>query len=168
MTRTRSQRRRHVGFEALEGRLALSTGVGTGTTAASLHAELVQKSKAPATTPASFKGHVQISGSKLAVTNLTGTIGNAHFTGNGTGKATGKQFAGGTVFLSNSMGTIDLRLSPVFVVKVGKSSKQEVSITVVSASHNYAQYAGKTGTLTNWNVPAKPSGPASFSGFLNG
>jgi hypothetical protein len=167
MTRIRSKQQRHVGFEALEGRVALSAGNATGTALISLHADTALMSKSRATISASFAGRVQISGSKLTVNNLKGTIGNSHFTGHGTGTAMGKKFAGGTVYLSNATGSIELSLGPVFVVKAGKRSKQEVSVRVVAVSRNYAQYAGLTGTLTKWNLPAKPNGSASFSGYLN-
>jgi hypothetical protein len=157
MTRIRSKRQHHVSFEALEGRLALSTGVGTGMAAASLH---VDTSSPKATISASFRGRVQVNGSKLTVTGLTGTIGKTRFSGYGTGTATGTQFAGGTVYLSNSTGSIVLSLGPT----EGKAPRQKVSVKVVAVSHNYAQYAGATGTLTKWSVPARPNAIASFSG----
>jgi hypothetical protein len=163
MTRIRPRRQRSVGFEALEGRLALSAGMGTAV--ASHHAvpavaKLTQKS-----IPAAFKGHVQIvNGSQLMVTGLKGTIGTDHFTGSGTGMQVGKQFGGGVVNLSNSQGTVQLKLNPAFTVKVGRSSKQEVSMVAVGGTGKYASYIGITGTITTWNVPAKPSASANFSG----
>jgi hypothetical protein len=163
MTRIRSRQRRCLGFEALEGRLALSAGMGTAV--ASHHAALAAAKLTQTSIPASFKGHVQaLSASELAVTGLKGTIGKDHFTGSGTGTEAGKQFEGGNVFLSNSAGSVQLQLSPAFVVKVGRSSKQEVSMVVVAATGKYASYIGITGTVTTWNVPAKPSASASFSG----
>ena len=163
MMRIRSKRQRSVGFEALEGRLVLSAGVGT---AAASHyakpavAKLTQKS-----IPAAFKGHVQIvNGSQLMATGLKGTIGTDHFTGSGTGTQVGKQFAGGFVNLSNSQGSVQLKLNPAFTVKVGRSSKQEVSMVAANGTGKYASYDGITGTITTWNVPAKPSASATFSG----
>ncbi len=100
-------------------------------------------------------------------TNLKGTIGTDHFTGSGTGTVSGKEFDGGNVDLSNSKGTIELSLGSAYVVKVGKSSRQEVSMAVVSATGKYASYVGAAGTITTWNVPAKPSAAASFSGSFN-
>jgi hypothetical protein len=163
MKRIRSKRQRAVGFETLEGRLALSAGMGT--VAAAHHAEPAVAKATQSSIPASFRGHVQIlSASELAVTGLTGTIGKNHFTGSGTGNVAGKQFEGGDVFLSNSQGSVELQLSPAFVVKVGRSSKQEVSMVAVAATGKFAAYVGITGTITTWNVPAKPSASASFSG----
>jgi hypothetical protein len=162
MTRIRSKRQRSMGFEALEGRLALSAGVGTAV--ASHHAEAAVVRQTQTTIPASFKGHVQNTGTELITTGLTGKIGRDHFTGSGTGTEMGKQFEGGTVNLSNSQGTIQLSLSTAFVVKVRKSSKQEVSMVAVAATGKYASYVGITGTITTWNVPAKPSASANFSG----
>jgi hypothetical protein len=162
MTRNRSKRRRSMGFEALEGRLALSAGMGMAV--ASHHAGAAVAKLTQTSIPASFKGHVQINGSQLMVTGLTGTIGRDHLTGSGTGTQAGKQFEGGNVYLSNSQGSVQLQLSPAFKVKVGRSSKQEVSMVAVAATGKYASYVGITGTITTWNVPAKPSASASFSG----
>jgi hypothetical protein len=163
MTRIRSRRRLSLVFEALEERLALSAGMVTAV--ASHHAKPVVARPTQTSIPASFKGHVQIlNGSQLVATGLTGTIGTDHLTGSGTGTEAGKQFEGGTVSLSNSQGSVQLQLSPAFKVKVGRSSKQEVSMVAVAATGKYASYVGITGTITTWNVPAKPSASASFSG----
>jgi hypothetical protein len=168
MTRIRTKRQRAVAFEALEGRLALSAGMGIAV--APHHADAVVVRQIQKSIPASFKGHAQLinNGSELTTTGLKGTIGKDRFTGYGTGTVVGKQFTGGTVNLSNSKGTIKLSLGSAFVVKVGKSSKQEVSMVAVAASGKYASYVGISGTLTSWNVPAKPNGTASFSGTFNG
>ena len=58
MTRIRSKRQRSLGFEPLEGRLALSAGVGMAV--ASHHAHEVPMSQIQKTIPASFKGHSQL------------------------------------------------------------------------------------------------------------
>jgi hypothetical protein len=167
MTRIRSRRQTSVGFETLEGRLVLSAG--TGVAAAFHYADVVVMRQIQTTIPASFKGHVLlINGSELMTTGLKGTIGKDHFTGSGTGTVMGTQFTGGIVNLSNSKGTIELSLLSAFVVKVRKSSKQEVPVIVAAASGKYASYVGIAGTLTSWNVPAKPSASASFSGSFNG
>jgi hypothetical protein len=133
---------------------------------ASLHAEAAVVSKPQATIPASFRGHVQTNGSALTVTGLTGTIAGSRFTGYGTGTSVGKVFAGGTVHLSNGAGSIELSLSPVFTVKVGRTSRQEVAVKVISVSPNYGPYLNMTGTLTKWNLPARAGATASFSGFF--
>ena len=74
--------------------------------------------------PASFKGHAQIvNGSELVTTGLKGSIGKDHFTGSGTGSVNGTQFEGGSVYLSNGKGTIQLSLGAAFTVKVRKSTK---------------------------------------------
>jgi hypothetical protein len=163
MTRIRSKRRRSVGFEALEGRLALSAGMVTAM--GSHHAVAAVAKPTQTSIPTSFKGHVQIlNRTQLIATGLTGTIGRDHFTGTGTGTEAGKQFEGGTVYLGNSQGSVQLQLSPAFKVKAGRSSKQEVSMVAVAATGKYASYVGITGTITTWNVPAKPSASANFSG----
>jgi hypothetical protein len=167
MMRIRSKRQRSVGFEALEGRLVLSAGVGTA--AASHHAKPAVAKLTQKSIPAAFKGHVQIvNGSELMATGLTGTIGTDHFTGSGTGTEVGNQFGGGVVNLSNSKGSVQLELSPAFTVKVGRSSKQEVTMVAKATSGKYASYVGMTGTITTWNVPAKSSASASFSGSFKG
>jgi hypothetical protein len=167
MKRIRSKHQRPVGFEALEGRLALSAGVGTA--AASHHAHAVVMSQTQKTIPASFKGQVQIiNGTEMMTTNLRGTIGTDHFTGSGTGTVAGKRFQGGEVDLSNGKGSIQLGLGSSVVVKVRKSSRKEVPVVVVAANGKYAPYAGITGTLTTWSVPARNRASASFGGFFNG
>jgi hypothetical protein len=86
-----------------------------------------------------IEGHVQrINGSEPITTGLSGTIGRDHFTGSGAGTEMGKQFEGGTVTLSNSQGSIQLSLGAAFVVKVRKSTSQDVSAVVVAASGKYA------------------------------
>jgi hypothetical protein len=166
MTRNRSRRQRSVGFEALEGRLVLSASVGTA--AASHHAVPAVAKLAQKSIPAAFKGHVQVLNGSLVATGLTGTIGTDHFTGSGTGTEVGKQFEGGVVNLSNGKGSVQVELSPAFTVKVGRSSKQEVTMVAMAASGKYASYVGMTGTITTWNVPAKSSASASFSGSFKG
>ncbi len=164
MMRIRSKRQRRVGFEALEGRLALSAGMGIA--AASHHAELRHLQQPQHMISASFKGHVQVSGTTVVTSNLTGTIGPARFTGSGTGTVAGKIFQGGTVDLTSVTGdgTIQLRLGATQTVKKGRSSIQYVSVVVASATGNYVNYTGMAGTMTSWDVPIKPSASARFSG----
>jgi len=166
MTRIRSKRQRPLAFEALEGRLALSAGMGMAV--ASHSAALVVMSQTQKTIPASFKGHVQIvNGSTLVITNLSGTIGTNRLTGFATGTVVGTQFEGGDVYLSNGPASVHLKLGPAFVVKVGKSSKQEVPVLAVSATGRFATYAGSTGILTTWSIPANPKAFATVAGFFN-
>jgi hypothetical protein len=113
MNRNRSQRQRPISFEALEGRLALSTGMGIAAVAHRGHALVMN----PSHVPASFKAHVQINGTTLTVTNLRGRIGTDHMTGSGTGTVAGKQFEGGTISLSNNLGSVELELGSAFFVK---------------------------------------------------
>ena len=165
MTRIRSKRQRSLGFETLEGRLALSAGVGMAL--ASHHAHEVPMSQIQKTIPASFKGHSQLlSGSELVTTNLRGTIGRDHFTGSGTGTVSGKLFQGGNVYLSNSRGSIQLSLSPAVVTKVRGHARQNVAIAVAAATGKYVLDVGMTGILNTWNAPAKPRATSSFSGFF--
>jgi hypothetical protein len=165
MTRIRSKRQRTLGFDALEGRLALSAGMGMAV--ASHHAAAAVTTQAQMKVSASFKGHATvINGSTVVFSGLSGTVGNVHLVGAGAGTLMGNQFEGGRIVLLNSTGSILLRLGPAFVVKVGMSSKQEVSVAVVSATGKLAQYAGAMGTLTTWNIPANPKALASVSGFF--
>ena len=79
-----------------------------------------------------IQGHAQlVHGSELVTTNLTGKIARDHFTGSAAGTVEGRQFEGGEVNLSNGAGSIQLELGTAFVVKVRKSSKQEVSMARV-------------------------------------
>jgi hypothetical protein len=164
MTRVRPRRQRAVSFEALEGRLALSTGMAVAPP--HFHDAIVRASQRKI--PASFRGHVSTSGSTVTTTNLRGTIGGDHFTGYGTGTAVGKQFAGGNVYLSNSQGTIQLAVGATQVVHAGRAKTRTFGIEIVAATGKYASFAEGTGTLTKWNVPIKPNATASFSGFFNG
>jgi hypothetical protein len=159
MTRIRRKRQRNVGFEALEGRLALSTGIAMPSP--HIHEAIVRASQR--SIPASFKGHVSISGSTLTTRNLKGHIGRYQFTGYGTGTVAGTQFEGGDVYLSNSQGSIHLGLSPTYAVRVGKATTRTFAIRVVDATGAYAPFAASTGTVTRWNVPARPNAVASFS-----
>jgi hypothetical protein len=167
MTRIRTNRKRRLGFEALEGRLALSAGMGIA--AAAHHAHAVVMSRIQKAIPASFKANSQIlNGTQFLATNLRGTIGHDHFTGSGTGTVAGTIFEGGTVSLSNSMGTIQLSLSPAIVVKVRKHIRQNVGVLITAATGKYAPEVGMTGLLNKWNTPAKPNAIATFGGSLNG
>ena len=166
MTQIHSKRRRSLAFEPLEGRLALSAGMATGL--AAHRPDVVHVSQRTKSIPASFKGHTELVGTELTTTSLTGTIGRDRFTGSGTGTQVGTQFEGGSVYLSNSKGTIQFSLGPSVVVRVKKPMRQNVSLVAVSATGKYASYVGLTGTLTSWNVPAKPSASANFGGNLNG
>jgi hypothetical protein len=164
MQRIRGRQRRSLAFEALEGRLVLSTG--TAITSAVPHVAVL-KSQTQKTLQASFKGRVQFpSATQLAVTSLNGKIGKDRFTGSGTGSAAGTQFLGGDVFLSNSHGSVHLSLGPAITVRAGKHPKQKVPIQVVESTGKYASFLGITGTLTTWNVPARQNALATFGGTL--
>jgi hypothetical protein len=167
MTRIRPIRQRPMEFEALEGRLALSTGMAVAV--ASPHADAVIIRQTQHSIPTSFKGQTSITnGSTLMTTNLRGTIGKDRFVGSGTGTVVGKLFQGGDVYLSNSQGSIHLKLGPAIALNPGKKgSRQEVAMVVADTTGKYGPFTGSTGTLTTWNVPAKPNATASFSGFFN-
>ncbi len=164
MNRIRPRQKRTPGFEALEGRLVLSTGMGTGEI--SHHAHALVSSQPQRQVPASFRGHVSITGSTVTTTNLTGAIGRDRFTGYGTGTTSGTIFEGGDVYLSNKQGSIHLRLSPATVTQVGKRMRQSVAVVALDATGKYAQYTGSTGELTTWNIPGRPSATSSFSGVF--
>jgi hypothetical protein len=159
MMRNRRKRQRTVRFEALEGRLALSIGMGVASP--HLHAAIVRT--AQRSIPAAFTGHVSTNGSTLTTTNLRGHIGPDRFTGSGTGTEVGTQFQGGEVSLSNSRGTIQLQLGPFYADRVGKVTTQTFGITVVSATGRYAPYLTSAGHITRWSVPARAGAMASFA-----
>ena len=166
MNRNRARQKRTPRFEALEGRLVLSTGIATGVISHQAHALVRSQVQAQRQGPASFRGHVSVSGSTVTTTNLTGTIGRDRFTGSGTGTQSGIIFQGGDVYLSNKQGTIHLRLSPASVTQVGvrKRIRQTVAVVALDATGKYAPFIGSPGKLTTWNVPAKPNATARFSG----
>jgi len=164
MIRNRSRQKRSLSFEALEGRLALSTGLGVGVVAHQAH--VLVKSPAPREVPVSFRGHVSLSGSTVTTTKLTGTIGRDHFTGSGTGTTSGTIFEGGYVYLSNNKGSVALQLYPTTVTQVGKRTRQTVEAVAVEATGKYSTYAGNTGTLSTWNIPDRPNSTATFSGVF--
>jgi hypothetical protein len=116
--------------------------------------------------PASFRGHVSVSGSTVTTSHLTGTIGRDHFTGSGTGTTSGTIFEGGDVYLSNKQGTILLQLSPATVTQVGKRIRQTVAVVAIDATGKYAPFIGSPGELRTWSVPAKPNATASFTGIF--
>jgi hypothetical protein len=149
-----------VGFEALEGRLALSAGMAVASP--HVHAAIVRASRH--TIPATFKGVVSVSGTTLTTMNLTGHIGTDQFTGYGTGTVAGTQFQGGDVYLNNSQGTVHLGLSPIYSIRVGKAKTRTFSINVVDATGKYTPFLTSVGTITKWKVPARPNAVASFSG----
>jgi hypothetical protein len=163
MTRIRPKRQRQITFEALEGRLVLSAGLKL----ASPHAHALVVRTLQRSLSASFKGHVTITGSTAQITNLTGKIGKDHFGGSGSGTLAGTLFQGGSVFLSNNKGAIQLELGAANVVQVGKKTRQMVPVTVVAATGKYALFVNGSGILNKWNVPVKPSATATFSGTLN-
>jgi hypothetical protein len=161
MTRIRPKRQRTVGFEALEGRLALSTGI-----AGPPHHIHQAIAKASQRVPASFAGRVSISGSTLNTQNLQGRIGSDRLSGYGTGSIANNAFAGGEAYLSNSKGAVELQLSPLYQIRVGKRTTRTFAITVMGATGKYAPFAASTGTLTHWNVPPRQNAVASFSGYF--
>ena len=164
MNRIRPRQKRTPRFEALEGRLVLSTGMGMGVV--SHHAHALVRSQPQRQVPASFRGHVSMNGSTVTTTNLTGMIGRDHFTGSGTGTMSGTIFQGGDVYLSNKQGTIHLQLSPATVTQVGKRTRQTVAVVALDATGKYAPFIGSPGELRTWNIPTKANATASFSGIF--
>ncbi len=162
MNPIRRRQNRSLRFEAIEGRLTMSTGLAI----ASPHAHVVDMSRSPGTVPASFKGHTSIEGGSELTPDLTGRIGKARLTGYGSATISGTIVEGGDAYLSNSQGSIQLTLGSDSVTQVGKRTRQRVPVVVTEATGSYAQYVGTTGLLTTWNVPAKPNASSSFSGYL--
>ena len=163
MNRIRPRQKRSLNVEALEGRLTLSAGLAM----ASPHAHTLSMSRPAGSIPASFEGHTTIVGSTETTPDLTGRIGKDRFAGSGSTTTSGTIVQGGNADLSNSEGTIQFTLGTASVTKVGKSSRQDVPIVVVKATGTWAQYAGATGMLTTWNVPDRPHGTSTFSGYLD-
>ena len=163
MNQLRPRQKRSLGFEALEGRLTLSTGLA----AASPHAHALAMSQTQDQIPATFRGHTSINGSTEETSDLTGRIGHDRFTGSGSATISGTIVQGGDAYLSNSRGSIQFSLGAASVTKVGRRTRQAVPIVVTEATGKYAQFSGTTGLLTTWNVPARANATATFSGFLN-
>jgi hypothetical protein len=162
MTRIRPKRQRSAGFEALEGRLALSAG--TAAAPHHIHSAIVRTSQP--TISASFQGRTTITGSTLTIKNLTGKIKNDRLTGSGSGTQVGNVFQGGSVTLSNKHGSVELVLESVQTVTVGKKSRKVIPLVIEAASGKYAPFQGDMGVITRWNDPAKPNAVARFSGVL--
>jgi hypothetical protein len=163
MNRIRPRQKRSLGFEGLEGRLTLSTGLGV----ASPHTHALVMGRPAGSISATFKGHTTIEGTTQTTPDLTGRIGTDQFTGSGTGTTSGKIVQSGDVSLSNSLGTIQLSLETASVTRAGRRTRQAVPIVVTQATGKYAQYTGSTGMLTTWNVPTNPNATSTFAGFLN-
>ena len=164
MMNRRPKRQRAAAFEALEGRLTLSTGISVASP--HLHAAVVRRAQVERKVPASFTGIVSTDGTTLNTNNLTGHIGPDHLAGYATGTQVGKQFEGGNVYLGNTQGTLVLQLSPLYTVKKGRSSTRTFGITVVSATGKYVPYLSSTGTITKWNVPDRPNATAHVTGVF--
>jgi hypothetical protein len=162
MAQVRSKRQRPLNLEALEGRLTLSSGIGTAV--AAHQAGLAHVSQMQKTVKASFTGRVQVAGTLLTTNNLKGNIGPDHFTGTGHVTNVNNHYENGSVNLHNSKGTIDFALIPGSYIKVGKTMQQQVNLLVVGATGKYASYLGLTGTVTKWNVPAKQNATAVLRG----
>ena len=160
MNRIRARQKRTPSFEALEGRLVLSTGV------ISLQPHALVMSQTQRQVSVSFKGHTFVNGSTVTITGLTGTFGRDRLSGSGTGTTSGPIFQGGDVYLSNKQGTIHLKLSPATVTHVRKQVRQTVAMVALDCTGNYAQYTGSPGKLTSLNVPIRRSATASFSGVF--
>ena len=162
MNRIRPRQKRSLGFEALEGRLTMSTGLAV----ASPHTHALAMSRARDQIPASFKGHASINGTTEVTPDLTGRIGRERLAGSGTATLSGTVVEGGEAELSNSQGSIQFSLGSASVTHVGKRTRQEVPIVVSGATGAFAPYVGTTGVLTTWNVPANPNATSTCSGYL--
>ncbi len=161
MNKIRPRQKRSLGFEALEGRLTLSTGLAVASP--HTHALVMSQKRIPAT----FKGHASINGLTEVTPDLTGRIGRDRFTGSGSATLSGTIVQGGDASLSNSQGSIRFSLGIASVTQVGKRTRQKVPIVVTDATGKYASYIGTTGLLTTWNVPTRPNATSTFSGYLS-
>jgi hypothetical protein len=159
MNKIRPRQKRSPSFEALEGRMTLSTGLAV----VSPHTHALVRSLAQHRITAVFKGHTSSNGSTQVTPDLTGRIGTDPLTGYGSATVSGNIVQGGDVYLSSSQGSIHLQLATA----VGTHPRQKVPIVVVNATGNYASLTGLTGVLTTWNVPANPNRASTFSGYLN-
>ena len=159
MNKIRPRQKRSPSFEALEGRLTLSTGLAV----ASHHTHALVRSLAQHRITATFKGHASIGGATPVIPDLTGRIGNVPITGSASGTVSNNILQSGDVFLSNSQGSLHLQLGTAF----GRHPRQKIPIVVQEATGNYAQLTGLTGLLTKWKIPARPGATSTFSGYLN-
>jgi len=152
VSRHRCNPNRHVSFDALEGRVLMSTGV-----VPALHSQphadrqvsfaALESRKAPsagvvralqappradvvhaqakAVPPVlgSFKGSIQLTGTGIVVfSGMTGELGNLKLTGHGLGEATASQFEGGVLILSGSRGTLTIDLRPAPIKKAPRGA----------------------------------------------
>jgi len=159
MAHNRLKPRRRLTFDALEGRLTLSAGMGT--IASSHHAEIAHTNQK--SLKASFTGHVTLSGTTYSSSNLKGTIGPSKFSGTAQVLTQGSLLQGGYVNLSNSKGTLEFQLIPGSPVKVGKTVRQPVGLLAIEGTGAYTSYIGATGNVTKIKLPAKGSGPATIT-----
>jgi hypothetical protein len=164
MKKIRPRQKRSLSLEALEGRLTLSTGLAV----ASPHTHALVMRLTHGKIPAVFKGHVSVNGSAQVTLDLAGRIGKDQFAGNGSGTTSGTIVQSGDVYLSNSQGSLHLKLDTASVTRVRKRLRQIVPVVIAKSTGKYAQWTGRTGLLTTWKVPARPNAVSSFSGFLNG
>ena len=167
MTRIRSKRQRSVAFEALEGRLALSAGMGTAV--ASHHADARGREPDPEIDP-SFLQRPRADRQRVGADDHGPDRDNRHGPFHrlpARERWRGRYSQGGNVYLSNSKGTIQLGPRPRLCRQGRKALKAgSLGLVVVGATGKYAPYVGLTGLLTTWNIPAKPSGPRPFGGPL--
>ena len=164
MKRIRPTRQRTAGFEALEGRWALSAGLAV----ASHHADAAVRSHFRRSVPVSISGELSIIGGTTAtVTGVAGRIGEADFnSGSGSGTISGNQFQGGTIDVSNGQGTIELSLGAARIGTIGGYQRMKVRVVAVNAGGAYAQVTGSTGTLKAL-APIGFQGVNHFSGSLH-
>ncbi len=163
MNKIRQTQKRRLGFEALEGRLTLSTGLAV----ASSHAHALIRNQGVREIPVSFHGHTSTNGSTQTTSDLVGTIGRQRFTGYGSATVSGTTVLGGDVYLSNGQGSLHLKLGSGVFTRVRRDARQEVPFVVVEATGSYASFTGTTGMGSTWKVPANPNRPSTFSGYIN-
>ena len=165
MSRVHPRRNRTPRFEALEGRLTLSTAPALGILSHQTHALVM--SPAQRRVPVSFTGQVSQTASAFTIKHLRGSIGTNRFVGSASGTLSAGIVQGGDVYLSNSFGTVHLTLGPASLTQVGKRLRQSVPVVAVNSTGRYAQFVGDTGTLTSWSAPGKRNANISFGGTFN-
>jgi hypothetical protein len=163
MKKFRQKQTRSLGFESLEGRLTMSTGLA----GASLHAHAHIMKQIQRTIPFTFRGHTSISGSTQTIPDLAGKIGNVRFKGTGSVTIGGTQVLGGDAYLTSRQGSLHLQFGSSSITQVGRRQRQQVPFTIVGATGLYSPYVGTTGMGTAWSVPANPKQLSTFSGFIN-
>jgi hypothetical protein len=141
--KARRRVRRHVTFESLEGRLALST-----VAPAPEHAPAQVVRAQSRHVPGSFTGTTQLITPFFVVfDNMKGNLGKLKLTGHGTGFINGSKFTGGSLLLTGKGGTLTVRLGPAAIKKNGKNGSINSQMVIAGATGSYAKANGSAGAF---------------------